>query len=185
MSIQKTLTREDSSLFFKLWLPLLRYASNALDIHAGQLTAPHGGIVLPKAIDVAEAIWADVSIIDDYLSLRPDIARDERDIILNWKHAVHGDFALERHLQGGSSFISLKDSRVYLVKGLTDSWQEAFGDRPLPVFATVTLLPFKGVIITDGLFRVANAFIGPNIARGLKDIYLAAKHGGNIIKTLP
>lgn len=179
-----TVSQEDVNLFFKLWLPLLRYGSEAFDLHVGHLLKPSGNFDFAAANEVAEAIWSDVSVIDDYLSLRNDLTEAERDIILGWKRAVHGDFAVERHLRGGSIFISLEDNRVYLVKGLASTWQELCEGRPMPVIMTVTLLPFKGIIITDGLFRVSNVTVGPNYRQGFKDTYMAAKQAGTIIKAM-
>lgn len=111
------LSQQDAGLFFKLGLPLLRFGSEAYDLHVGEMVKPSGGIDLAAALEVSEAIWKDVSIIDDYLSLRPELSQEDRDIILNWKHAVHGHFALERHLRGGSIFISLDNNEVVSCQG--------------------------------------------------------------------
>lgn len=178
------LSKQDAALFFELWLPLLRFGSEAYDLHAGKLVKPSGGIDFEAALEVAEAIWKDVSIIDDYLSLSPEMKPEERDIVLNWKYAIHGRFVLERHLQGGSIFISMEDNEVYLVKGITDSWQEMFEGQPMPVILTATLLPFKGGIITDGLVNVSRVTVGPGIRQGFKDTYMNAKTAGRVRKTL-
>ena len=108
----------------------------------------------------------------------------ERDLVLTWKQAIHGRFALERHLRGGSIFISLDNNEVYLVKGITSSWQEMFDGQPMPVILTTTLLPFKGTIITDGLINAGNIAVGPGIRRDLKDTYMRAKDLGRIVKSL-
>ena len=72
------LSKQDAALFFELWLPLLRFGSEAYDLHAGKLVKPSGGIDFEAALEVAEAIWKDVSIIDDYLSLSPEMKPEER-----------------------------------------------------------------------------------------------------------
>lgn len=179
-----TVSQEDVKLFFKLWIPLLQFASEAFDLHAGHLLKPSGNFDFAAGMKVAEAIWSDVSVIDDYLSWRTDLTEAERDIVLGWKRAVHGHFAVERHLRGGSIFISLDDNRVYLVKGLASTWQELCEGRPMPVIMTATLLPFKGVVITDGLFSVSAVTVGPNYRQGFKETYMAAKQEGRIIKAI-
>ena len=179
-----TVSQEDVGLFFKLWLPLLRYGSEALDLHAGRLLKPSGSFNYAAANEVAEAIWSDVSVIDDYLSWKTDLTEAERNIVLGWKRTVHGYFAVERHLRGGSIFISLEDNRVYLVKGLASTWQELCEGWPMPVIMTATLLPFKGVIISDGLFALSGVTVGPNYRQGFKDTYMAAKQAGKIIKAM-
>lgn len=154
---------------------MLRFSSEAYNLHVDALTNHLGGIDFAAAINVAENIWWDVSIIDEYLSLRKDMTDEEREIISGWKRVIHAPFAIERHLRGGSVFISLEDSRVYLVKGITSSYQEVFGNRPMPVIATASLLPFKGIIITDGLLQVLDVIVGPNYTSGFKDVYMTAK----------
>ncbi len=179
------LTNEDRSLFFRLWFPLLRYCSATYDLHVDDLMTSSGGFVLTAAKDVADAIWSDVSIIDRYISQQPDINDEERAIVTGWKRVIPGRFVIERHLRGGSIFISLdSDNRVYLVKGLTDSFQEMFEGQPKPILVSTSLLPFKGSIITDGLFKRSRMIIGPNYARGFKEIYMAAKREGRIEKTI-
>lgn len=179
-----TVSQEDVKLFFKLWLPLLRYGSEVFDLHVGHLLKPSGSFDFAAGMEVAEAIWSDVSVLDDYLSWRTDLTEAERDIVLGWKRAVRGHFAVERHLRGGSIFISLDDNRVYLVKGLASTWQELCERWPMPVIMTATLLPFKGVVITDGLFSVSAVTVGPNYRQEFKDTYMAAKQAGRIIKAM-
>ena len=178
------LSKEDSDLFFRLWLPLLRYGSEAHDLHVGKLARPEGGIDFVAALEVAEAIWSDVSVIDDYLARRPDMSPEEQQIARGWKRAIRGHFALERHLRGGSIFIALENNGVYLVKGITSPWNELFPNRVMPVILTTALLPFRGCIITDGLFSLSNVIVGPGIRSGLKDTYMSAKADGRIVKAL-
>ena len=176
------LSQEDSALFFKLWMPLLRFASETHHLHVGKLMKSDGGMNLSATYEVASAIWEDVSIIDDYLARFPEISKEDRNIILNWKHAVHGCFALERHLSGGSIFISVENGEVYLVKGIVSSWPELFEEDLLPVILTTTLLPFKDVIITDGLFSLSNVAVGPVIRQDLRNLYIQARKSHSVKK---
>ena len=54
----------------------------------------------------------------------------------------------------------------------------------MPVIATASLLPFKGIIITDGLLQVSDVIVGPNYTSGFKDVYMTAKQEKKIIKSL-
>ena len=90
------------------------------------------------------------SLIDDYLA-QAQLSDENRDIVSSWKKHISGKFILERHLKKGSIFISLDDEKVYLVKGLNSTWREMLDGMPPPVLLNATLLPWKDVIISDGL----------------------------------
>ena len=55
---------------------------------------------------------------------------------------------------------------------------------PTPVLIDVTLIPFRDVITSDGLNYPLQIHIGGNMAKGLKDQYMAAKRSGQIIEAL-
>lgn len=58
---------------------------------------------------------------------------------------------MERHLKKGSMLISMEDEKVYQVVGIISSLKEMFLYAPMPLMIEATLMPFKDVIITDGL----------------------------------
>ena len=71
-------------------------------------------IVTAKELDpadvkkIANKLWSDVTIIDDYLNENSDLTDDHREIIRSWKRRIQGKFMMERHLKKGSIFISLE-----------------------------------------------------------------------------
>ena len=122
---------------------------------------------------VANKLWEDVAVIDEYLVEHADeLPEEHRTIVEGWKRKVSGRFVLERHLKKGSVFISMEDGKVYLVSGINSSWEEMFFYRPAPIMMQATLILFKNVIISDGLVMPYNIMIGRNMAREFKDIYI-------------
>ena len=89
-------------------------------------------------------------------------------------------------MKKGSVFISTDNRRVYLVNGLFSTWEEMiqYRKRKPPVLLTVTLLPWKDVIISDGLVSITNINFGKTYFSDFKEIYLNAKRNENIIKSL-
>ena len=59
-----------------------------------------------------------------------------------------------------------------------------FWFRPLPILLDVTLIPFRDVIISDGLVIETPVVFGKNYASELKDVYMSAKKNGAIIRSL-
>lgn len=73
---------------------------------------------------------------------------------------------------------------VYQVQGIISSLEELFSDIPLPILMEATLIPFRDVIISDGLVAAYPIAIGRNMAKQFKDIYMDAKKNKEIIRSL-
>lgn len=179
------LSAEDRRLFFSLWMPLLRYVNDVYGIHEHLEEMAEANRVGPAVLkEMADALWNDVSVIDEYLSVVCGLSKDQREIIQGWKRFVRGKFLLERHLKKGSIFISMENEEVYQVSGITSSWEEMFPHARLPLMLEATFIPFKDVIISDGLVSPYNLVLGRNMAQNLKEVYLKAKGEGRICKVL-
>jgi hypothetical protein len=119
-----------------------------------------------------------------YLKENNDLPEDHRKIIQSWKRRVQGRFMMERHLKNGTIFISMEDGEVYQVSGIISSWEEMFFGAPMPLIIEATFMPFRDVIISDGLVMPYNILIGGGMKRMFKDSYMAAKKSGQIHRSL-
>ena len=175
------LKEEQGALFYKSWFSLLKYANYKYDIVDDFTEATHSeGISLEKTYKVANRIWDDVSIIDEYLEMFSDkMSEEERDIVVRWKNVVRGTFIVDRHLKKGSILISEK-KKVYLVKGIYSSWREMLGDLPTPQMVNAALIPFQGEIICDGLIHPYGVCLDKNLSDESKRIYMEAKASNKI-----
>lgn len=170
------LSNEDGQLFYKLWLPLLDYVNGKFSINTRIKNMAGAKSLNPSDVkEIADKMWDDVSVIDAYLSECTDLTAEHQDIIRSWKRRIRGKFILERHLKNGSIFISMDNEQVYQVSGIISSWEEMFPYAPMPLILDATFIPFKDVIISDGLVMPFNVRIGRNMASGFKDIYMIAK----------
>ena len=134
--------------------------------------------------EIANVLWDNVSLIDQYLAEQGAEMPDEhKEIISSWKRRVQGRFVMERHLKKGTIFVA-EDSKVYQVQGIISSWEEMFFYAPMPLLMEATFMPFRDVIISDGLVMPYNIVIGKNMAKQFKDIYMDAKKNGSLIKSL-
>lgn len=70
------------------------------------------------------------------------------------------------------------------VCGIISSWEEMFPFAHLPLLIEATFMPFRNVIISDGLVLPYRIMIGGNMAKEFKEIYMRAKKAGNLHKTL-
>ncbi len=91
---------------------------------------------------------------------------------------------MERHLKKGTIFISMENEEVYQVSDIISSWEEMFFGAPMPVILEATFMPFRDVIISDGLVIPYNIIVGGGMKRMFKDIYMNAKKNGRIQQRL-
>lgn len=180
------LSEKDGQLFYELWLPLLDYANEKYKVNKKLKNMANSRMLDPAEVKkVADALWEHVDVIDQYLEEKSaGMTEDHKEIVSSWKYCLPGKFVLERNLKKGSIFISCEDGRVYQVQGIVSSFEEMFPYEPLPVLVEATLLPFRDVIITDGLVAEYPVMIGSNMKKQFKEIYMAAKKNGEIIRTL-
>lgn len=181
-----TLSKEDGQLFYELWIPLLDYTNKKHKINKRLKNITRSTTLDPQdAKEIANVLWDNTELIDQYLSEDgKDLPDEHKQIVTGWKCCVQGRFIMERHLKKGSIFISLEDEKVYQVNGIVSSWEEMVSFAPMPVMLEATFIPFRDVIISDGLVMPYNIIIGSNMKKQFKDIYMDAKKNGTLIRSL-
>lgn len=136
-----------------------------------------------------DLVYENLHLVDEFLIQNPfQFSNDEIGTIERWRHHfVKGTFIVERHLQKGTIFITQeKDSeeKVYLVHGLEFPLIEILPKQDLPLVVRTVLLPFKGRIVYDGLFKQVPMVLSTSVNRSLKEIYMKVKQQDTIITTL-
>ena len=180
-----TLSHEDGQLYYKLWLPLLDYVNKKYRINSKMKSIATAKSLNPADVkEVANKLWSEVTIIDDYLKENEGLSEEHKEIVRSWKRRIQGKFLMERHLKKGTIFISLENEEVYQVSGIISSWEEMFFGAPMPLMLEATFMPFRDVIISDGLVMPYNILIGGGMKRMFKDVYMAAKKSGRIHQSL-
>ena len=168
---------EDGDLFYKIFFPFLDFVNGKLHINNLKNLGEKKSLDPSAVKEIAKAVWSDTSLIGEYLAAHGSALPLEHQAILkSWERCISGRFVLERNLKNGGILISLDDESVYQ--------EEMYYYHSLPVMIDATLLPFKGVIITDGLLGTMNVFLGSGVKKQMKDIYTAAKRRKQIITKL-
>ncbi|MDD3137596.1 MAG: hypothetical protein PHX08_01310 [Lachnospiraceae bacterium] len=180
-----TLSEEDGKLYYELWLPLLDFVNRKYGVKKQLKKMETAKNLNPEDVKaVSDKLCENISVIDEYLQEHKEISEEQKSIIESWKRFKRGRFIIERHLKGGSMMISMEDENVYQVVGIITSIEEMFYYAPMPLMVEATLMPFRNLIITDGLIMPYNLMIGGNVTRTFKDVYMNAKKAGTIKKSL-
>ena len=135
------------------------------------------------AKEIADKLWEDPGLIDRYLAERT-LPEDRRSILLSWKRRVQGEFILVKYLKDGAVFVSADGKEVYLVKGIVSSWKEMVRETPLPTVIEATFIPFRDVIISDGVIVPLFITLKGQLKQTAKDKYKEAKMNVQIHRSL-
>jgi hypothetical protein len=180
------LPASEVDLFYKLHPALLFYAKQQLGL-ARHVTTLAQLMAMPEEERYAlrSALYEHVHVIDAFIQENPQhFSADELGIVESWKHFVHGQFYVFRHLKPYTVFLdAASPPKAYGVLALHDDFTDVFPH--VPIMIDTVLLPFKTHITYDGQCRYYNIFFGGGIRRGLHESYQLAKAQYGIITTLP
>jgi hypothetical protein len=177
---------EEYEAFIRTRLPLLLYAARRMGLDKGATTVEALKELSSRdrfAISVALCDHPD--IMDDYLRENPDgLSAEDLGLVDGYRHALHGDFIILRHLRRHTVLVGGDDPPVaYGVIGLTEELEDVFPDPP--VMVETVLLPFRGKITFDGIIFQAPVSFGPGVRSGFEQEYRDARARFGIVMSLP
>ncbi|HTX90271.1 MAG TPA: hypothetical protein VMC09_03555 [Anaerolineales bacterium] len=180
------LSPDDAQLFYKLMWGVQFYVNQQAGTFKDMTSAEaYAHLSSEKKIKVRDLLWKRPALMDDYIQANPDaFSAGELEILRGWRrYFIKGTFYIIRHLKKGTIFIGDQD-KVYFVSGLVTPLDEIVPSYALPQMVQTVLLPFKGLIVYDGLFSGYNVSFGGNIRADLNRVYQVAKHKDRIITSL-
>ena len=176
------LTDEEAKQFYDLWIALLDFVNQKYKLikELYGMTSPRG-LPLQSVALISGKLWEDKTVIDEFiLSGFKKMDEEETAIVSSWKRAIHGEFIVDRHLKKGSVLISIENNETYIVKGIYSPWREILENFPMPQIVKATLMPFRDMIIHDGIVAPSGVCLGRNMSEQSKQIYMTAKKNGNL-----
>src|SRR6516162_6316279 len=182
------LTPHDVELFFKLLRALMFFVNQRLKVIPNEVASPEEFSSLSPEVrlKVRDAFLNHTDLIQAFVEENPaHLTDDELDIVRSWQHLVHGKFYVFRQLKKYMVFLSTdKQPIAYGVVALSQPFEELVGPY-LPVLTQTVLLPFKGMIVYDGLIASYPISFGPGIRRSLNESFKEAKARHGIVTSLP
>lgn len=182
------LTPHDLDQFYKLHRALMVFVNQRLKVISDNVTTTQELAALSPQdrFTIREALNANRDLIDAFITENPaQLAEDELDIIYSWRYLVTGRFYVFRELKNYTVFLSTDAPNIaYGVLALSQPFEELIGPY-LPVLTQTVLLPFKNMIVYDGLMSSYNISFGPGIRRNLNQGFKEAKERHGIVTMLP
>jgi hypothetical protein len=182
------LTPQDVELFFKLHRALMFFVNQQLKVIPDDIASPDkfSSLSPEVCLKVRDAFLSHTDLIHSFVEENPaHLTSDELDIVRSWQHLVHGKFYVFRQLKKYMVFLSTdKQPIAYGVLALSQPFDELIGPY-LPVLTQTVLLPFKDMIVYDGLMSSYRISFGPGIRRSLNESFKEAKARRGIVTSLP
>lgn len=179
---------QDVELFFRLHRTLMFFVNQRLKgIPDNPATPEEFAALSPEVqLKVRNAFLAHVDLIESFVAENPArLSDDDLAIVRSWRHLVTGKFYVFRELKKYTVFLSTTSPAIaYGVLALSQPFEDLIGPY-LPVLTQTVLLPFKGVIVYDGLMSSYNLSFGPGIRRNLNQDFKEAKARHGIVTSLP
>jgi hypothetical protein len=166
------LEAEDRKLYFKIWLKLLAFVNDTYNIipDFGHPDNPIG-LDINNMAEIRNKIWNSKSIINKYLKTN-NLDDEEYKIVSSWKKFVFNNFLVIKELKKHCIFLDTKKDILYGVYGISSPFSETI---PIPAMIETALIPFKGKIITDGLFAYTKLTFGRNMRISFEETYKEKK----------
>lgn len=175
-------------LFFKLHRALMFFVNQRLKVIPAKLASPEEFAALSPEVQlkVRDTLNTNLDLIESFADENPaNLSDDELDIVRSWRHLVIGKFYVFRELKKYTVFLSTTSPAVaYGVLALSQPFEDLIGPY-LPVLTQAVLLPFKDMIVYDGLMSSYNISFGPGIRRNLNEDFKEAKARHGIVTSLP
>ena len=175
-------------LFFKLHRALMFFVNQRLKVIPDKIASPEEFDALSPQVrlKVRDALNANLALIESFADENPaHLSGDELDIVRSWRHLVTGKFYVFRELAKYTVFLSTTSTAIaFGVLALSQPFEDLIGPY-LPVLTQTVLLPFKGIIVYDGLMSSYNISFGPGIRRNLTQDFNEAKARYGIVTSLP
>ncbi len=182
------LSVDDAQLFFRLHRVLMLFVNQRLRVIDDKVATPDAYAALSPTtrFKVHKAFLKRLELIDAFATENPfGFNENDLEIVRSWKHLVAGNFYAFRQLQDHMVFLSLtKPVTAYGVVYLFDPFEDLIGTN-LPRMVEITLLPFQGRIIYDGILEGYNITFGSGIRRSMNASYKEAKERYGIVTSLP
>jgi hypothetical protein len=182
------LTFQDGELFFRLHRSLMFFVNKRLKVIPDDLASPEDFARLPPEVrlKVRDALLDHMNLIQSFVEENPaQLTEEELAIVRSWQHLVAGKFYIFRELTKYTVFLSAdKHPIAYGVLALSQPFEELVGLH-LPVLTQTVLLPFKNMIVYDGILNGYRISFGPGIRRSMNEDFKEAKATHGIVTTLP
>ncbi len=161
--INACLSRKDAKLFYKIYFALLEFTNNKYKINPNIKIYNKNGINPYLIKDMVDKFWENKeSLVIEFCIANPyKFNKEELDITKEFKNGIRNMFIINKFELEYTAFMT--QDKVYMVKGINDNIDNIISYKDLPYICITSIIPFKNVLVYDGMFNsfeinLGNAF---------------------------
>lgn len=165
------LSRTDAKLFYKIYFGLLDFTNNKYKINTKLKIYNKLGLNPYELKDIVEKFWENKDAIvlefcmanpykfnKEELSITSEFKKGFRDLVIIAKYEKEYTAVMNRN-------------KTYMIKGLNDNIDNIISYQNLPQTVMTSIIPFKNVLIYDGLLMELGIKMGTNFEKVIEKEY--------------
>lgn len=164
------LSRKDAKLFYKIYFALLEFTNKKYKINNLKIY-DHLGLNPNDLKPIVDKFWdnKNVIILEFCLDNSYKFNKDELKIVSEFNKGIRGMFIISKYDLEYTAFMC-KD-KVYMVKGINDNIDNIISYRDLPHVVITSIIPFKNVLIYDGMLLEMGIKMGNGFFDAIENEY--------------
>ncbi|MEG1597826.1 MAG: hypothetical protein RR359_06105, partial [Bacilli bacterium] len=156
------LSKEDAKLFYKVYFALLEFTNNKYLINKHIKLYNCDGINPYEIKDIIDKFWEnkETIVLEFCMANSYKFSKEELTITTEFRKGIRDIFVVARY-ELEYTALMYRD-RVYMIKGINDNIDNVITYNQLPCVAITSVIPFKNVLIYDGIFLNMDVKMGNN-----------------------
>lgn len=171
------LSQKDVKLFYKIYFALLEFTNDKFNIRPNFKIYNKLHLNPSNLIDIVNKFWEkkDALIFEFCLANPYNFNKEELNIVKEFRNGIRDLFIIVKFYEEYTGVIN-KD-KAYMIKGINDNLDNIISYKELPKVVYTTILPFKGVLIYDGILSEFGVDIGVSFEKSIiRDFDKAMKY---------
>ena len=163
------LSEEDAKLFYKIYFALLEFTNKKYKINPKLKIYKAKSVNPSDVISIIDAFWKDKdSLILEFCTTNPyKFNEEELELTREFSKGIRGLFVIGEFEEDYTAFMDI--DKVYMVKGIYDNIDTLVSYKQLPYITLTSIIPFKGVLIYDGILLEMSVDFGNNFAKTVEE----------------
>ena len=165
------LSKQDAKLFYKIYFGLLEFTNNKYKINPKLKIYNKLGLNPYGLKDIVEKFWENRdAIVLEFCMVNPyKFDKEELSITSEFRKGFRDLVIIAKYEREYTAVIN-KD-KTYMIKGLNDNIDNIINYQKLPQPVMTSIVPFKNVLIYDGLLMQLGIEMGSNFEKIVDDEY--------------
>lgn len=159
------LSKEDAKLFYKIYFGLLEFTNNKYKIKPNYKIYNKKGINPYDITDIIDKFWENKNTLTlEFCMANPyKFNSEELKLTSEFKKGIRDMFIIAKFYEEYTAVMNKE--KTYMIKGINDNLDNIISYKKLPTPTMMTILPFKDVLIYDGVIMNYEVNLGSNFEK--------------------